>query len=148
MTIITTVQREEERLTTMVTTTGEMAQGEGCHHDRMTRMTAMVTTMQDRLQERSLDKRTTTSSDHIIRLADRLLRLGSKFSDCFSHLFFIFGWGLDFVFRTNPRPEFSLSLFWLKFFVVFFSNHIPSKIFLSLPFQSPIFVFLLYYINF
>ena len=45
----------------------------------------MVTTMQDRLQERSLDKRTTTSSDCIMRLTDRLLRLGSKISDCFSH---------------------------------------------------------------
>ena len=59
---------EEERLTTMVTTTGEMAQGEGRHYDTMTRMTAMVTTMQDRLQERSpvtreQRHRQTTSSD-------------------------------------------------------------------------------------
>ena len=76
---------EEERLTTMVTTTGEKAPGEGCHYDTMTRMTAMATTTQDRLQERSLDKRTTTSSDYVIRLTDRLLRLGSKISDCFSH---------------------------------------------------------------
>ena len=43
---------EEERLTTMVTTTGDMAQGEGCHYDTMTRTTAMVTTTQDRLQEK------------------------------------------------------------------------------------------------
>ena len=42
---------EEERLTTMVTTTGVKAQGEGCHYDATTRMTAMATTMQDRLQE-------------------------------------------------------------------------------------------------
>ena len=68
---------EEERLTTMVTTTGEKAQGEGCHYDAMTGSTAMVTTMQDRLQER-FEKRTTTSSDYIIRLTDRLLRLGAK----------------------------------------------------------------------
>ena len=76
---------EEERPTTMVTTTGEKAQGEGCHYDTMTRTTAMVTTMQDRLQERSLDKRTTTLSDYVIRLTDRLLRLKAKFLDCFSH---------------------------------------------------------------
>ena len=44
----------------------------------------MVTTMQDRLQERFERKRTTTS-DYIIRLTDRLLRLGAKISDCFSH---------------------------------------------------------------
>ena len=75
---------EEERLTTMVTTTGEMAQGEGCHYDTMTRMTAMVTTMQDRLQERSLDKRTTTSSDYVIRLTDRLRMLRSKILGFFS----------------------------------------------------------------
>ena len=79
---------EEERLTTMVTTTGEMAQGEGCHYDTMTRMTAMVTTMQDRLQERSLDKRTTTSSDYIIRLTDRLRMLRSKLYGFFSHFDF------------------------------------------------------------
>ena len=42
---------EEERPTTMVTTTGGMAQGEGSHYDTMTGSTAMVTTMQDRLQE-------------------------------------------------------------------------------------------------
>ena len=75
---------EEERQTTMVTTTGEKAQGEGCHYDTMTGSTAMVTTMQDRLQERSSVKRPTTSSDYVIRLTDRLLRLGSKVSDCFS----------------------------------------------------------------
>ena len=69
---------EEERLTTMVTTTGEKAQGEGCHYDTMTGSTVMVTTMQDRLQERFERKRTTTSSDYIIRLTDRLLRLGAK----------------------------------------------------------------------
>ena len=75
---------EEERLTTMVTTTGEMAQGEGCHYDTMTRTIAMVTTMQDRLQERSLDNRTTTSSDCIIRQTDRLLRWGFKILGFFS----------------------------------------------------------------
>ena len=73
---------EEERLTTMVTTTGEKAQGEGCHYDPTTRMTAMVITMQDRLQERC-EKRTTTSSDYIIRLTDRLLRCGTKIITCF-----------------------------------------------------------------
>ena len=52
---------EEERLTTTVTTTGEMAQGEG-----------------------SLDKRTTTSSDYIIRLTDRLRALRSKLYGFFS----------------------------------------------------------------
>ena len=78
----------------MVTTTGEMAQGEGCHHDTMTRTTAMVTAMQDRLQERSLDKRTTTSSDYVIRLTDRLLRLGSKISDCFSQISRDFCWDI------------------------------------------------------
>ena len=76
---------EEERLTTMVTTTGESAQGEGCHYDTMTRTTAMVATMQDRLQERSLDKRTTTSSDYVIRLTDRLQDLRSKCLRFFSH---------------------------------------------------------------
>ena len=76
---------EEERPTTMVTTTGELAQGEGCHYDTMTGSTAMVTTMQDRLQERSSVKRPTTSLDYIIRLTDRLQSLGSKISDCFSH---------------------------------------------------------------
>ena len=75
---------EEERLTTMVTTTGEKAQGEGCHRDTMTGSTAMVTAMQDRLQER-FEKRTTTSSDYIIRLTDRLRMLRSKFYPFFSH---------------------------------------------------------------
>ena len=75
---------EEERLTTMVTTTGGMAQGEGCHYDTMTGSTAMVTTTQDRLQERSESKRTTTSLDYIIRQTDRLLRWGSKISGFFS----------------------------------------------------------------
>ena len=56
---------EEERLTTMVTTTGEMAQGEGCHHDTV--------------------KRPTTSLDYVIGLTDRLLRLGSKISGFFSY---------------------------------------------------------------
>ena len=42
---------EEERLAT-VTTTGVLAQGEGRHYDTTTRTTVMVTTMQDRLQER------------------------------------------------------------------------------------------------
>ena len=69
----------------MVTITGEKAQGEGCHYDTMTRMTAMATTTQDRLQERSLDKKTTTSSDYIIRLTDRLLRMRSKCMRFFSH---------------------------------------------------------------
>ena len=69
---------EEERLTTMVTTTGEKAQGEGRHYDTMTGSTAMDTTMQDRLQERFERKRTTTSSDYIIRLTDRLQSLRSK----------------------------------------------------------------------
>ena len=76
---------EEERLTTMVTTIGESAQGEGCHYDTMTGSTAMVTTMQDRLQERSSVKRPTTSLDYVIRLTDRLQSLGAKISDCFSH---------------------------------------------------------------
>ena len=74
---------EEERLTTIVTTTGEKAQGEGCHYDTTTRMTSMITATQDRLQERS-EKRTTTSSDYIIRLTDRLLRCGTKIITCFS----------------------------------------------------------------
>ena len=69
---------EEERLTTMITSIGESAQGEGCHYDTMTGSTAMVTTMQDRLQERSSEKRPTTSSDYIIRLTDRLQSLRSK----------------------------------------------------------------------
>ena len=75
---------EEERLTTMVTTTGEKAQGEGCHYDTMTRKTITITATQDRLQERFERKRTTTSSDYIIRLTDRLLRCGTKIISCFS----------------------------------------------------------------
>ena len=75
---------EEERLTTMITTTGEMAQGEGCHCDSMTGSTAMVTTMQDRLQERSESKRTTTSLNYIIRLTDRLRSFGTKILGFFS----------------------------------------------------------------
>ena len=63
---------EEETLTTMVTTIGAQAHGEGRHHDTTTRMTAMVTTMQDRLQERLQVKRPTTSLDYVIRLTDRL----------------------------------------------------------------------------
>ena len=73
---------EEERLTTMVTTTGALAQGEGCHYDTMTGSTAMVTTMQDRLQERLSTKRPTTSLDYVIRLTDRLR---SKIYTFFSH---------------------------------------------------------------
>ena len=69
----------------MVTTTGELAQGEGCHYDTMTGSTAMFTTMQDRLQERSSVKRPTTSLDYVIRLTDRLQSVGTKISDCFSH---------------------------------------------------------------
>ena len=75
---------EEERPTTMVTTTTEKAQGERCHYDTTTRMTSMITATQDRLQERS-EKRTTTSSDYIIRVTDRLLRCGTKIITCFSH---------------------------------------------------------------
>ena len=44
----------------------------------------MITATQDRLQESS-EKRTTTSSDYIIRLTDRLLRCGTKIVTCFSH---------------------------------------------------------------
>ena len=74
---------EEERLV-MTTVTGDIqAQGEACHYDSTTRKTAMVTTMQDRLQER-LDK-IRTSSYYIIRLTDRLrlklLAFFSQFSD-------------------------------------------------------------------
>ena len=68
----------------MVTTTGEKAQGEGCHYDTTTRVTSMITATQDRLQERS-EKRTTTSSDYIIRLTDRLRVFGAKMTSCFSH---------------------------------------------------------------
>ena len=73
---------EEERQTTMVTTTGDRTLGEGRHYDSTT---SMITATQDRLQERS-GKRTMTSSDYIIRLTDRLLRMGSKISDCFSQI--------------------------------------------------------------
>ena len=76
---------EEERLTTMVTTTGEQAQGEGCHYDTTTRMTAMTTVMQDRLQERSPVKRPTTSLDYVIRLTDRLQEWRLKLFRFFSH---------------------------------------------------------------
>ena len=72
---------EEERLTTMVTSIGESAQGEGCHYDTTTGSTAMVTTIQDRLQERSSEKRPTTSSDYIIRLTDRLQSLPFLFTE-------------------------------------------------------------------
>ena len=77
---------EEERLTTMVTSIGEKAQGEGRHYDTMTRKTVMITAMQDRLQERFGRKRTTTSSDYVIRLTDRLLRCGTKIISCFSQI--------------------------------------------------------------
>ena len=64
---------EEERLTTTI---GEMmAQGEGSHNDTTTRRTAMTTVMNDRLQERSNDKRTTTSLRDIVRLLTDRLRL-------------------------------------------------------------------------
>ena len=79
---------EEERLTTMATSIGEKAQGEGRPYDTTTRKTVVITAMQDRLQERFERKRTTTSSDYIIRLTDRLLNLGAKISDCFSHLLY------------------------------------------------------------
>ena len=46
--------------------------GEGNHYDHMTRKTAMVTTMQDRLQERSDKREPTTSLDYIIRQTDWL----------------------------------------------------------------------------
>ena len=93
---------EEERLTTMVTATGEKAQGEGCHYDTMTGSTAMITTMQDRLQER-FEKRTTTSSDYIIRLTDRLLRCGTKIITCFSHK--THKWGMDMREAQNPQRD-------------------------------------------
>ena len=76
---------EEERQTTMVTTTGDRTLGEGRHYDSTT---SMITATQDRLQERS-GKRTMTSSDYIIRLTDRLLRMGSKISDCFSQSYLL-----------------------------------------------------------
>ena len=74
---------EEERLTTMVTTTGYMTLGEGRHYDTTTRKTVMITATQDRLQERS-EKRPTTSSDYVITLTDRLQSFGAKILDCFS----------------------------------------------------------------
>ena len=52
---------EEEERQTMITRV-MTAQGEGSHYDTTTRMTAMTTIMQDRLQERSIDKRDTTTS--------------------------------------------------------------------------------------
>ena len=74
----------------MTTVTGVQAQGEGCHYDTMTRMTAMVTTMQDRLQERLPAMRPTTSLDYVIRQTDRLQELRLKlfrfFSQSFRHL--------------------------------------------------------------
>ena len=71
----------EEKRQTM--TTGEMtAQREGSHYNTTTRMTAMTTIMQDRLQERSDDKREAmTSLDFVIRLlTDGLLLLLAFFS--------------------------------------------------------------------
>ena len=59
----------------MITATGIQALGEGRHYDTMTRMTAMVTTMQDRLQERFPTMRPTTSLDYVITLTDRLHKL-------------------------------------------------------------------------
>ena len=68
---------EEERLTTM--TGDRQAQGEGCLYDSTVRKTEIVTTMQDRLQER-LNK-IKTSSDYIIRQTDKLrLKLLAFFS--------------------------------------------------------------------
>ena len=69
----------------MVTTRGVQAQGEGCHYDTMTRMTAMTTTMQDRLQERSPAMRPTTSLDYVNRQTDRLQELRIKLFRFFSH---------------------------------------------------------------
>ena len=52
------------------------AQGEGCHNDTTTRMTAMTTIMQDSLQDRSDEKITITSSLlDVIRLRTDRLRL-------------------------------------------------------------------------
>ena len=77
---------EEEKIPAMTTIIGEKTQGEGCHYDTMTRKTAMATTMQDRLQERSSDMRRTTLSDYVIRLTDRLRdRLRLKLRAFFSH---------------------------------------------------------------
>ena len=61
---------EEERLTTM--RGDRQAQGDLCHYDTTTRKTAMITIMQDLLQERSNKKRTMTSLEYIIRLTDKL----------------------------------------------------------------------------
>ena len=74
---------EEERLV-ITATVGVLAQKEGCHYDTTTRMTVMITTMQDRLQERLVDMRTTTLSD-IIRPTDRLQELRLKLLAFFSH---------------------------------------------------------------
>ena len=73
---------EEERLV-ITTTVGTLAQREGCHYDTMAKMTVMVTSMQDRLQDRLVDMRTTTSSD-IIRPTDRLQELRLKLLAFFS----------------------------------------------------------------
>ena len=81
-------QKEEERLV-MTTVTGDtMALGEGSHYDTTTRKTAMVTTMQDRLQQRSDRREPTTSLDYIIRQTDWLrLKLLAFFSQlCLSDL--------------------------------------------------------------
>ena len=68
----------------MTTVTGVQAQGEGCHYDTMTRMTAMVAAMQDRLQERFPDMRPTTSLDYVIRQTNRLQELRLKLFRFFS----------------------------------------------------------------
>ena len=94
----------------MVTTTGEKAQGEGCHNDTTTRMTPMITATQDRLQERSMDKRTTTSSDYIIRLTDGLLRCGTKIIICFSQ-FQSFSFASVEVMTEQCAPFFPISVF-------------------------------------
>ena len=52
-----------------------MAQGEGSRNDTTTRMAAMTTVTEDRLQERSNDKRTRTSLQDIVRLLTVRLRL-------------------------------------------------------------------------
>ena len=63
--------KEEERLRLPMTTIiGEKALGEGCHYDTTTRVTAIVTTMQDRLQERLDRREPTTSLDYVVRLTD------------------------------------------------------------------------------
>ena len=69
----------------MTTTTGIQALGKGCHYDTITRMTAMVTTMQDRLQERFPIMRPTTSLEYVIRQTDRLQELRLKLFRFFSH---------------------------------------------------------------